>query len=571
METLLLTFANQQSKLLPTLQEEDDTLNRILAPHVRLGHLQLLRESFVTLEKLYQSLTLYREELVLFLFSGHAGRDKLELGDGESYGGAIAGMLRKCPRLKLVFLNGCSTAGQVDQILDCEIPVVIASSAAIEDDRATFFSIRFFEALERQFTIKEAFEMAREALEAKSREIHPEISIYKNTGFSEPEAPLWGLYYKEHNEHVLDWKLPNQVAGTATPEQFTPNKLLIDALFQSLSPLNDEVGKMAEQEQQGIAVSVPRKRMVVLNALPALLAEPVRKLFATVEEQDKGYDKISEARVRQIVRAYETSMELLSFLVLAQVWDAFYANPPLQLEPRQRNMLNAFLKVSKSDREVLDYSPLIVECLDILEKHKIALFIPELNHIRRLVQDDKLSVEALRTLHAIRLQVGLGTLNPSMIGHWCRFGEECLASLYAQICFLVKYKLATIQDIEVLKFKHRRIADYNHNAVKLHDLLGGYELSQVNTTAPLDNRSTLLLQQDNQKFLNLSPFVIDENAFRKSDDICRMYFFSHYLEKADIYCFKYVNTPENSYLEVSANKYPLIREQFQAFVKLLNS
>lgn len=57
MNTLFLAFANQATRLLPTLQKEDDALQRLLAPCVREQHFQLHRDSFATLDKLPSYLT----------------------------------------------------------------------------------------------------------------------------------------------------------------------------------------------------------------------------------------------------------------------------------------------------------------------------------------------------------------------------------------------------------------------------------------------------------------------------------------------------------------------------------
>ena len=114
MDTLFLSFANQQHEILPTLQEEDDALYRLLAPRAQAQHFLLHRDSYVTLDKLPSYLTLYRDTLSIFLFSGHAGRDRLLLGGGGiANSDGVAQMLGQCPQLKLVMLNGCSTEGQV--------------------------------------------------------------------------------------------------------------------------------------------------------------------------------------------------------------------------------------------------------------------------------------------------------------------------------------------------------------------------------------------------------------------------------------------------------------------------
>ena len=67
--------------------------------------------SHATLGDIGYYLTLFRDRLGLFLYSGHAGRDVLLTEDGASRSGGIAHLLGQCKNLKVVILNGCSTAG----------------------------------------------------------------------------------------------------------------------------------------------------------------------------------------------------------------------------------------------------------------------------------------------------------------------------------------------------------------------------------------------------------------------------------------------------------------------------
>ncbi len=134
---------------------------------------------------------------------------------------------------------------------------------------------------------------------------------------------------------------------------------------------------------------------------------------------------------------------------------------------------------------------------------------------------------------------------------------------------MTRYRLATIQRIDVAKYRHRRTPTYNHAAVILHDLLGGLDLSEVNLDVSLDNRSVLLINDQTWDYLNLSPFVIDENAFHKDTDVCKLYFFSHYLKAPNTLFFKYVYKPDDPVLPIQGEKYQLVKDQFDAFADLL--
>lgn len=567
MDVLYLAFANQQQELLPTLQEEDQTLYKLLSTRAKLQHFQLHRDSFVSLDTLPAFLTLYRDTVRIFLFSGHAGRDRLILAENQpAYASGIAAMLGQCPNLKLVFLNGCSTQGQVAQLLAHQVPVVIATSAPVSDQSATFFSIRFFEALDQQFSIREAFEMAKAATQAKFSGIDPVVR--DDLGFSEyqPEAPLWGLFYSPQTAHVTEWKLPAKpTPPTDFGKSFTPNQNLIDVLFKALSPYNEEIRKMARQAASGVNAPLPKKRMAVLNALPAPLAEPLRKLLVPVEEENEGYDKIGESRLRQIAQAFNITLELLVNTMLAQLWAAFDSNEGLQITDLQRNALRGFFRMSKAEKELYDPIVIVNVIKEIFDQNRISYFVQELENLNAHLRTDEEFAHTLQLLTGLRIQLRQNNLDRSALGMLNQRAEEALATLYAQMGFLASYRLATIQGIDVEKYRHRRQPTFNHATVMLHDLLGGFEVSEVHLSQFLDNRSILLLNEDSWQFLNLSPFVIDENAFQERTEICKLYFFSHWSRAAKKIFFKYVNKPEDPLLEVSESELPLVWEQFQVF------
>ena len=132
MNLIFLTFANSQHDPLPSLQREDDAVYRALMPRALQQRYLLHRDSYTSIEKIAEYITLVRDHLLLFHYSGHAGRDGLLLDSEAASAGGIRSMLAQCPSLKLVVLNGCSTQGQVTALLEAGVPVVIGTSAPVE-------------------------------------------------------------------------------------------------------------------------------------------------------------------------------------------------------------------------------------------------------------------------------------------------------------------------------------------------------------------------------------------------------------------------------------------------------
>jgi hypothetical protein len=571
LDTVFLTYANRHDQPLPKLQAEDDEVYRLLSPRAKQQHFLLHRDSFVTSDKLPSYITLYRDDLAIFGFSGHAGNDRLLLADSTANSAGIAQMLGLCPNLKLVFLNGCSTQGQVARLLAAGAPVVIATSAPVQDDKAMFFSIRFFEALQQQFSIREAYDMAKGATDTKFAGIdwHTSRDIGSLAGPEQPEkeqeTATWGIFHTPKGEHILDWKLPVQAYVPEVFANFTPNQQLIDSLFMALSEYNEEVALLYKRMKRGEAVTLPKKRIAVLNALPAPLAEPLRKLMVPVEDENEGYDKISASRLRQIATAYNTYMELLAFTLLAQIWEAFdQKGAELDMTPEQHTELRAFFKLSKMERETFDLLELVRLSMHIFDRNQMTYFVEEVDMLRKLVQTDTQFGESLQFLNGLRLQVRNNEPNPAELAYLSKRGEDCLTYLCGKLGFLARYKLAAIQGIDVQKFRHQRTPTYNHDTVMLHDLLGGFERTPLNFDRPLDNRAILLINLDTLGYLNLSPFVLDENAYQDKTEICKVYFFSHYIKNAQKWCYKYVYKPDDPYWEITEDSHPLIKAQYAA-------
>lgn len=572
LKTILLTFANPATEPLPTLREEDDALYDLLAQRAQQRHFFLHRESHTEVDELPTFIGRYRNDLAVFHFSGHAGRDRLVMGDGDAHGGGLAQLLGQCPQLKLVVLNGCSTAGLVAAIQKQAgaAPLILATSAPVQDSKATYFSSHFYEALFQQCTIGEAFALAQGALQTRFSDA-PEAAIHRSV-FAAEEAeeddPVWGLYATSQNEHLLDWRLPNQPED-AIVSDFVPNQALVDALFSALSVYHDDVRRLYQQERNGVAIAANKKRMAVLNALPAPLGEPLRKLMVPVSDENEGYDKVSEARLRQMVQAYGAALELLAFVLLAQLWELYYADAPPQLSEEEKKVLASLFKLSRAEREQADLLKFVQAIREIFERHQIEYFIEELKALREIIATDKRFNQSVSFLSGLRRQVAERSFAPGSLGYLCKTAEECLAYLYSRMSFMARYRLATIQGIDVQKYRHRPRPSFNHTAVMLHDLLGGFDVSWVTLDRSLDNRSVLLINEENWAYLNLSPFVIDENAFEEKTDVCKLYFFSHYLPGARTFCFKYMNKPDDPLLEVNEQRHGLVKEQFEVFAQLI--
>lgn len=204
----MLTFANSETQRLPSLMDEYVSLNDLLRDRAARGDFRVVSFPIATREQVAADIQAYEQEISLFLFSGHAGSDCIQLEDGLGQAGGVAAMLGRCSHLKVVVLNGCSTAGQVHQLLQSGVPVVVATSAPVGDAKATVFSKAFFRSLSRQSdSILDAFNKAMSEVKFYGKVNYNDLEA-RGLGSVAHERPLWGIYYYENNGVVAQsWKL----------------------------------------------------------------------------------------------------------------------------------------------------------------------------------------------------------------------------------------------------------------------------------------------------------------------------------------------------------------------------
>ena len=73
LNVLFFAFANSREHPLPSLQAEDDRVYATLSRRALQLHYLLHRDLYASLEKIARDLTLFRDYVSVFHFSGHAG------------------------------------------------------------------------------------------------------------------------------------------------------------------------------------------------------------------------------------------------------------------------------------------------------------------------------------------------------------------------------------------------------------------------------------------------------------------------------------------------------------------
>lgn len=204
MNILYFAFANSETQRLPNLEQEERDIKAALETGVKNGDYRLVQDSFANLDSIANTLQEHLDNLVWFHYSGHAEKDALILNDEEIRSKGIAHLLKQCPKLKGVVLNGCSTKWQAEELRAAGIPVVVGTSAPVEDKKATKFSQIFYKMLNKGKVVEQSFEMAMGAVLGID-----DVDYFRGGRPPKEEkinAPLWGLFNED--EDALQLKLP---------------------------------------------------------------------------------------------------------------------------------------------------------------------------------------------------------------------------------------------------------------------------------------------------------------------------------------------------------------------------
>ncbi len=530
--------------------------------------------------------------------SGHAGHDNLLLGEQEAQSQGIAQLLWQCPNLKLVVLNGCSTREQVTRLLneegDSGVPVVIATSRPVQDEVATQFAISFYQALGKQFdNIGHAFEVAMGAVNTVNVQEYDEPKTRGRVQLSKEESdPLWGIYTRKGREQVLDWSLPRNTIND-DHEVFKPNVLLFDTLFETLAREKTEIAELqSNKELLGEGnIDVNQKQVLVLLHLPHPVSEQLRKLIAPGEGLSgmTFYDKLGEDRLRQLIWCYKATLEFLVFVLLSQLWDIIKMSPDgWKLTKGENEILLSIFKNKQLEGEGYPDEKAIKLVLKLLKGKESEYYLRELAIEKvRSFPENAAFHEACLQLAIIQEQVAeKKKMARDQAKHLCASAEKHLAELFKHIGFISRYMLKSIKNIDVRKQRHLEKPKFIHQVVKLEqNVLGRH--SQVPDVLDdiMENGSVILVRcrpesccplngtvkgREDQKYLNLTPFIFDENAYNEKAPLAKIHFFHRYDKEEDLLVFHHIYKAKDDPFQIDGEgDYRVIRAQFDTFAKLL--
>ena len=568
---IFLSFANDQDEHLPMLDEERKTITGHLIALANEQYIQLFSEPASTIKDLSNYVANFKDRIAIFHYGGHSASTKILLVDQAASSDGLAHLLAlQKKNLKLVFLNGCSNKKQVELLFELGIPVVIATSVPLNDSSAREFADVFYDALVKDHTIEESFKLAAANYFMSKGEA---VGIYRDLAGTGPAAEdekdelPWGLYVNEGAEEVLSWKIPRQsaasfiVRGAGKKYQAgqTMNKQIVMTIANAIGPFSIPIRNIIEDAKRRDREPKMRDlRAAVIDSFPTPIGTHLRKLLLS--------EDISTDRLKKLINLYNIMTQFLSFLVMSQIWDEKLLNEALALTDDQQAVLSNFLNVSDEDLPTYNYMQLSLSGIDFLKSNDIKPFVEELFGIKQAGEENPDFQKGYRFLEEMKRELQ-GTIAADEIESFCVQSEENLCVLLEHFAFLAGYTLATIKTIELVKARNQQKPSYLHHLVILDRVTASFGvLDDVITSDGFsDNNSVVLLKDDEDvtPYINLSPFILDQNALLGQQN-SKLFFFNQKKEGK----FQFVFSENFSDpLVVDDSQYPELKEQFEQFIR----
>lgn len=581
---IFLAFANDAKRPLDELVAEGNEIYTALGAREGQGHFELKKEAITTTENLGDYFLLYGKRMVIFHFSGHAGADVIQLADKTAIATGIASYKAISPKLKLVFLNACNTKDQVKALMEKGVSAVIATSAPLNDTKARIFSTAFYKALAMPGnTLQYAFDFAKAEVEKSFAGMKFPVqklnrAVYFDFDEDLTQDNIFGLYIDEEKAaEVSAWQLPAVPVVEANKVIFAPNELIVRKLLQALAPYDLNVKKIITQMQGGNQVAWNTRTEAILKCLPYPIGIRMQNLLAKNREGNYIFNIESPHRPMHLIYAYKTLMQMCTYTLLAEIWEKklrleqygyIQSADEFVVTQELRDTIDAFL--DNDTRQLPNYQSALMAGLSILKNNEqlikkleeekgLALhtFVQEISKNFTQPAGVAILTSAQSYFSALYQHIQNNTL--AEVAQHSKLAEEELSEVMGISGFIGSYIMTSVQDISVIKYRHFIQPKYKNTFVKLVVALESAirTAESMNSVLLMDNKSVLWVKfndlEEIESFLNLSPFVIDKNAYlAEKTEISNLYFFSH--TDADAFCFYNVTEPQEPIWRVPKNE-----------------
>lgn len=566
MHQIFLACGHTHDAPLPELVDEIRALEQVLAPLHEREILELIRNRAANVNDIFQTFN-RNDNIQIFHYAGHADDQTLYLEEAGNITGIaeLLGLTRKQGSgntLQLVFLNGCSSKGQVQNLHRAGIAAVIATSRPVGDSVARVFATQFYQTWSMEGkSLQEAFEVAQARVHSLKDAAHRDFVMQGGWGDDQDftEVIPWGLYFHpnlEIEQQVKDWilvkpvELPPMLLSTVKPHA-----------TQSLRALVHHFRKTDPEAQQVIQTERKDPLMVLIERLPWIIGTHLRRLFAV--EADRTMTKPGLERLKELIAAYTDLTRFISLLSLSLLWDAIENGGQIQALPFS-------IIPTESDSGTVDFmyhTRTYIQRLSKLEPDDASGLESHILTFLHQVEDEQALRPGYLRMEAFKQAIDGGneqfdelirSRSQEQKGGYKGLvleAEAIYAGFLKASLFLTEYKLHTVRSIVVDKIRNLKVdRPYSHYTISLHAAFSQVQSSLTERETASDNYCLLLTNRQEQgdvlaNAVNLSPFYLDRSSFLEHNvnHYPAVFVLSHYLEKEGEkeYVFHYIDTDVN--------------------------
>ena len=191
---IYLAFSNSPANPLEALKKELNQIQTIFENQVLRDLFEIKVRMESSLDEIIQTFRNFRDRIVIFHYAGHADDYSLLLKVGKEEKSVdsrgLTPFFEGASKLKLVFLNGCATEKQAED-LQSFVPFVVATSREIDDVWASRFAVNFYRSLAANASIGQAFRESEGVLGAE----HGSETVRGLHLRSKGGQPAWQLHF----------------------------------------------------------------------------------------------------------------------------------------------------------------------------------------------------------------------------------------------------------------------------------------------------------------------------------------------------------------------------------------
>ncbi|MEO6038788.1 MAG: CHAT domain-containing protein [Saprospiraceae bacterium] len=530
MKTIFLAGAHTPLAPLPELVEEVRLLEAMLQPLHERQLWQLLSNRAANLDDVFKTFSRSGQEIAVFHYAGHANQQELHFEDG----GQVRGLaelfgLTQGTALRLVFLNGCASAGLVDSLHGVGVAAVIATARPVDDTLARAFAARFYEtwAMEGK-SLEQAFDTATAFVHTQSAGKDLEIVLPTRSVGRLTEANLpafsWGLYLNPALDETQRGQL---LAWVLNPPPQLPPQLLQEVRPQATESLLELVYDFEQNDAEAQKEIATGKDplLVLITRLPWTVGTHLRRLFAVEDSQSMA--EAGPERLKELVSGYTELTRFISYLALSALWDE---RQRAQLPPERLAQLP--LLPDAAGQVSTDYVWRLRQYLALQKDTPGDPFGLETYLEAFLHTVDTELAEGYRFIEALKEALGpdspperlqelvlARTGKAEGLAGICLQTETIFSRFLRAALFLTKFRLYTVRSILVDKIRYLDLkAPYVHKTMSLHGAFSDIKLIPTARAIASEN-ACILFAPANQPAdplagaLNLSPFYIDKSAY----------------------------------------------------------